>query len=310
MKDTETGKRKKKEKKTEIMMSRDELNTSSVEQVCHPANRIIPHKKQEDDPKYIEKINLIRECQEIVGTDHSKRKPLNIAIIGLPGGGKSSLLNTIFASFSTKCWEDTVQFGSFGEHDKQFTTRFKSFPKDVYYKPKDTYLMPTFLDMTGFEDEDSAKSLELLEMVFAGRIREDEELKSALSFGIMKFIRKFLCYRPVDRIIVVCTSNPDVPLSRDFFNAVWKAKKKHWEIPVYGIMTHKDRYTPDERRVKVKTDEFCKHLALPQCRFAHIINYCDAIDRNRFHLKTTIPSLDVPVLNLMTQDAELIFGSV
>lgn len=66
-------------------------------------------------------------------------------------------------------------------------------------------------------------------MVFSGRIREDEELKGALRFGIMKFIRKLLgyCYRPVDRIIVVCTSNPDVPLSREFFNAVWAAKKKH-----------------------------------------------------------------------------------
>ncbi|CAG2227712.1 unnamed protein product [Mytilus edulis] len=206
-------------------MDREVLENSFVEQHYTQAQNINPHKKQKDDPKYEEKIKLIEECQKIVGTDDSKKKALNIAIIGLPGGGKSSFLNTIFASFSTKCWEDIVQFGSFGTLDRQFTTRFKSFTKDVYYKPKDAYLMPTFLDMTGFEDEDSANTSELLELVFAGRIRENEELKSAVSFGILKCIRKLVCHRPVDRIIVVCTSNPDVNLPKSFCKAVWDAKK-------------------------------------------------------------------------------------
>lgn len=66
-------------------------------------------------------------------------------------------------------------------------------------------------------------------------------------------------------------------------------------------MTFRDKYPPDEPRVKDKIEEFCNHLALPKYRFAHIINYCDAIDKRRVHLTTTIPSLDVPVLHLMKQ---------
>lgn len=120
-------------------MDREVLENSFVEQHYTQAQNINPHKKQKDDPKYEEKIKLIEECQEIVGTDDSKKKPLNIAIIGLPGGGKSSLLNTVFASFSTKCWEDIVQFGSFGTLDRQFTTRFKRFAYSYYF-----YVVKTF----------------------------------------------------------------------------------------------------------------------------------------------------------------------
>ncbi|CAC5385080.1 unnamed protein product [Mytilus coruscus] len=284
-----------------VEMVREVLENSFVEQYYNQAHSIIPQVNQEDDPKYNEKKELIKECQEIVGTTHSEKPPLNIAIIGLPGGGKSSLLNTIFASFSTDRWKDVVQFGSFGTLDKQFTTRFKSFTKDVYYKPTDTYLMPTFLDMTGFEDDDSANTLALLELVFAGKIRENEELTRAKKFGFNYFIRMGVCHRPVDRIIVVCTSNPNVNLPTSFFNAVWKAKKKHTEIPVYGVMTFRDKYPPDNERVKVKIEEFRMCLALPQYRFAHIINYCDDIDSRGVHITTTIPSLDVPVLHFMKQ---------
>ena len=46
-----------------------------------------------------EKAELIMQCKEIVGNDMSGRRPLNIAVIGPPGCGKSSFLNTIFASF-------------------------------------------------------------------------------------------------------------------------------------------------------------------------------------------------------------------
>lgn len=114
-------------------MDRELLENSFVEQHYTQAQSINTHKKQEDDPKYEEKLNLIWECQELVGTDHSNRKPLNIAIIGLPGVGKSSLLNTIFASFSTKCWDDIVEFGSFGTLAIQFTTRFKRYAYSSYF---------------------------------------------------------------------------------------------------------------------------------------------------------------------------------
>lgn len=94
--------------------------------------------------------------------------------------------------------------------------------------------MPTFLDMSGFEDDESKETLALLEMVFTGRIKEEEELidvkEYANKYGVHALLTKYnkrLCHRPVDRIIVVCTSNCDENLPPNFLKAVWKAARKH-----------------------------------------------------------------------------------
>ncbi|VDI79357.1 Hypothetical predicted protein [Mytilus galloprovincialis] len=168
--------------------------------------------------------------------------------------------------------------------------------------------MPTFLDMTGFEDDESEKCVALLELVCTGRIKENEELKQAKDYAanngpgaLLERYNRGVCHRPVDRIIVVCTSNLDVPIPESFLNAVWKASTnlKHREIPVYGVLTCRDKYPPDVVRDRIES--FRNLLALPKCRFAHIINYCDDIDTEGLHFDTTIPSLDVPVLQLMKQ---------
>ncbi|XP_052076657.1 uncharacterized protein LOC127714635 [Mytilus californianus] len=294
--------------RTKIKVERDVWENSFVEQHYNKNHGIIPHTDPKEDPKYNEKNKLIRKCQKIVGTNVSGKPPLNIAIVGTPGGGKSSLLNTIFASFSTESWTEIVPFGSFGRAQRQRTTRFKSYVKDTYYKRsvQDAYLMPTFLDMTGFEDDDSEKSVALLELLCTGRIKEDEELRSAKDYAtkygaeaLLGRYNKGVCHRPVDRIIVVCTSNLDVNIPESFLNAVWKASTKHREIPVYGVLTCRDKYPPNVVEDRIKS--FRHLLALPKCRFAHIINYCDAIDSEGVHFDTTIPSLDVPVLQFMKQ---------
>ncbi|XP_063417632.1 uncharacterized protein LOC134700203 [Mytilus trossulus] len=295
--------------RSKIRPERDVLENSFVEKYYNRNHDIVPHKDPKDDPKYNEKNTLIRECQDIVGTKPSGKPPLNIAIVGTPGGGKSSLLNTIFSSFSKDRWHDIAPFGSFGRAQRQRTTEFTSYEKKDYYKRKDgdDYLMPTFLDMTGFEDDESERSVALLELVFTGRIKEHEELRSAKDYAekygaeaLLGRYNRGVCHRPVDRIIVVCTSNLDVNLPVSFLNAVWKAATKHRGIPVYGILTCRDRYPQDI--VQNRIDSFCNLLALPQCRFAHIINYCDDIDSEGIHYKqTTIPSLDVPVLQFMQQ---------
>ena len=74
------------------------------------------------------KTELIRQCKDIVGNDLDGRRPLNIAVIGPPGCGKSSFLNTIFASFKDKdrsCWREIAKMGDYGEHDIQETTRLR-----------------------------------------------------------------------------------------------------------------------------------------------------------------------------------------
>lgn len=119
--------------RSKIKIERDVWENSFVEQYYNREHPIISHKNvhknMKDDPNYDEKIELIKKCQELVGTTNStcKKPPLNIAIIGTPGGGKSSLLNTIFASFSTDCWKEIVSFGSHGEAGKQFTKQFTRF---------------------------------------------------------------------------------------------------------------------------------------------------------------------------------------
>lgn len=72
---------------------------------------------------------LIKECQDAVGTTSTGKRPLNIAIIGPPGCGKSSLLNTIFASFSDKSWKQVADFGNYGKADKQNSQRLIRYVK-------------------------------------------------------------------------------------------------------------------------------------------------------------------------------------
>ena len=76
--------------------------------------------------------------------------------------------------------------------------------------------MPTFLDITGLEDEESEINKEMLRIFFNGKLKEGENLKSVRQFYInngedIHTLRQFYNKRSenakVDRIIVVCTAN-------------------------------------------------------------------------------------------------------
>lgn len=74
------------------------------------------------------KTQLIQQCKDTVGNDVGGRRPLNIAVIGPPGCGKSSFLNTIFASFKNNdrdCWREVAKAGDYGELDIQMTSRLR-----------------------------------------------------------------------------------------------------------------------------------------------------------------------------------------
>jgi predicted GTPase len=74
------------------------------------------------------KTQLIQQCTDAVGNELDGRRPLNIAVIGTPGCGKSSFLNTIFASFKNNdraCWREIAKMGDYGEHDIQETSRLR-----------------------------------------------------------------------------------------------------------------------------------------------------------------------------------------
>lgn len=78
---------------------------------------------------YTEKLKLIDECQKLVGKDIFTRSPLKIAIIGHPGCGKSSFLNTVFTSFNTDSWRELAPVGLFNLDGQQMhvTERFRRF---------------------------------------------------------------------------------------------------------------------------------------------------------------------------------------
>ncbi|VDI17052.1 Hypothetical predicted protein [Mytilus galloprovincialis] len=279
------------------------LNEDDNSEVYH----IYDH--QQDDPKYSEKLGLIFECQSLVGDDRQGRSPLNIAIIGQTGCGKSSFLNTVFASLNTDCWRDIARSGFFKIEGPQLhcTERFRSFSKKDYYRATNDegVLMPTFLDMTGFPDENTKTVLDLLEIIFSGRINENQKLADieegvkSISAEAMNYYNKEVSHLPVDRIIVVSTLDPESPLPRYLLSAISEAAKKSQsicllfiEIPMYGVLNRRDKYTSNEA-VADKLTKFRQVLGLPQDCFACITNYCEDSDPDTKYLTTTIPQFDV-----------------
>jgi predicted GTPase len=74
------------------------------------------------------KSKLILQCKHTVGNDLDGQTPLNIAVIGPPGCGKSSFLNTLFASFknyNNACWREIAKMGDYGGQDLQETSRLR-----------------------------------------------------------------------------------------------------------------------------------------------------------------------------------------
>ena len=57
-----------------------------------------------------------------------------------------------------------------------------SFPKQVYIEDNNHVLMPTFLDITGLEDEESEINKEMLSIFFNGKLKEGEDLNSVRQF--------------------------------------------------------------------------------------------------------------------------------
>ncbi|XP_071127091.1 uncharacterized protein [Mytilus edulis] len=284
-------------------ISFDEDNNSEVFHI---------YDNQQDDPMYSEKLKLISDCQRLVGNDSQARSPLNIAVIGQLGCGKSSFLNTVFSSFNTDSWREIAPFGFFMSAGSQlhFTERFRSYTKEDYYRDSNNkgVLMPTFVDMTGFPDEKSETISNLLEMVLSGRINENQKLSNFvqgannLTTTSANHYNKEVNHLPVDRIIVVSTLEPASQLPKYILGSIVEAARKNRDIPMYGVLTGRDKYNPlCNEAVAEKVKKFRQVLGLPKHRFACITNYCEDADPNMKYLNTTIPRFDVPVLRFLKQ---------
>ncbi|OPL07300.1 hypothetical protein AM593_06372, partial [Mytilus galloprovincialis] len=137
--------------------------------------------------------------------------------------------------------------------------------------------MPTFIDMTGFENEGSELNRELLNIILKGKMKENELLSDVIEYG-KKYggnaLRMKYSSRPV--------------------------YKRVDHITVYGVMTHADAFSTEDT-ITEKEANFRHLLGIPDTRFVRIKNYCSDVDPTHAYLKTVIPTLDVPVLKLMTQ---------
>ncbi|CAC5382381.1 unnamed protein product [Mytilus coruscus] len=266
-------------------------------------------KDEKEDPCYDRKQELLRDCKCLT---ESVRKPLNVAIIGPPGCGKSSFLNTVFASLNSDRWYEYAKCGYFGNHEDvmgmQITRHLRSFPKEEYYTQNDCCRLPTFIDMTGFENDDSVINEELLYLVFCGKVKEKEVLNDIVAFGryhgittMRQKYRNRFSYRKIDRIIIVCSSNPDSAMPSALLKTVVKVANE-LDITFYGVMTHADIFRAKyDKRVQSREKLFRETLGLPRNRLASVINYCPDVDPDRSYEDTLLPALDVPVLRLMRQ---------
>ncbi|CAC5391996.1 unnamed protein product [Mytilus coruscus] len=261
------------------------------------------------------KRRLIKMCQDEVGTKYQGKRPLNIAIIGVPGCGKSSLLNTIFTSFSDERWKPIALQGNYGKLGKQFTQSLISYKKEQYYTRKgrirkdDGVLMPTFIDMCGFEDTNNELNRELLNTVLYGKLHEYEKFKDVYecfnNFGKDGVRRKYgerNEYLVVDRIIFVCSGDPMVPLPKNLMECVSQVSKAYREIPVFGVMTKADKFDGSQNaEVDERERLFMEHLGIIAERFKRIKNYCADIDKKTSYRFSLIPEIDTDVLELMHQ---------
>ena len=89
--------------------------------------------------------------------------------------------------------------------------------------------MPTFLDITGLEDEESEINKEMLSILLNGKLKEGEDYYFNNERDIHK-LRQLYNKRPVkarvDRIIVVCTANRILNLPDGLLRAIRETAKR------------------------------------------------------------------------------------
>ncbi|XP_076111634.1 uncharacterized protein LOC143079894 [Mytilus galloprovincialis] len=287
-----------------------------------PSVPVIVASTPEKDPLFEERERLLEICKSLLGNPYRKDlikwnliplRPLTIAVIGPPRCGKSSFLNTIFASLKphNNFWEELAPIGDLpfkGDNETHITWYLKRYEKKSYYKERDNYTMPTFLDMSGFGNIQSTQNETLLDLLFGGKIDVENTTGEVLNYGIQhgvpamreKYHQEMI--EKIDRIIVVCPSNPQKPLPINLLQNIQKVARKR-DIATYGVFTHADKndsYGP-KHALQEREDQFIGLLGIPRWRFASITNYClDAVPSLTDHI-CIVPTLDVPVLRLLKQ---------
>ena len=74
-------------------------------------------------------------------------------------------------------------------------------------------------------------------------------------------------------------------------------------IPIFGVLTHKDKINEEDKDYKALEKDFREGLGLPNNRFLLCTTYCDDYDKQRGtnRMDQRHPELDIPILQFMRQ---------
>ena len=74
-------------------------------------------------------------------------------------------------------------------------------------------------------------------------------------------------------------------------------------IPIFGVLTHKDKINPDDEDYQTLEKDFREGLGLQDNRFLRGTSYCDDYDklRGKSRLDQRHPELDIPILRFIQQ---------
>ncbi|KAL5020543.1 hypothetical protein ScPMuIL_003435 [Solemya velum] len=257
---------------------------------------------------------LNNQILEIVGKENEGGRPLNILLIGCPGVGKSSFINTIAAAVSGQ-WREYSYSGWHGGDAKPISVFTNSFPKCCNEKKFPDYKLPTLIDLAGIPNEDNDRWEELLRIILFGRLLCGESITSAYEYceeyGVRGLCRKYSDHDEklkVDRIVFLASATEAIP--QRLIECLMKAArpmgsekdKNTRTIPVFGVMTKIDKVDLDDTVFMKRETELIHSLGLggAKHRYLRCANYCDDVD-NGTRVDRTIPKLDNTVLRFMKQ---------
>lgn len=264
-----------------------------------------------EDTKWYLKRELINDIKQVVGNKTEGNRPLNIVVLGCPGSGKSSFLNTVFTSLRTDCWRERARVGSYGGYGgQQVTKHLLSFRGDTnYYKEEPDIALPTFIDLQGLQDADNRLNRELISGLLNGKVKHEQcmiEIETIVmkkSFkGLKRAFDKQSEYLKVDRIIVVVSAENNTPLPSQLLKCIHDISHNKRDIPMFCVMTKEDLCGSLNHLTKRK-EQIKNILGITDDRLLSLRNYCPDIDQHvpkRYH-SSVFPFIDVPVLDFIKQ---------